>query len=116
MRLACGVASAFLDSLSFDPFSPLDDGLSSTEVGIGGCHVIKVLVIALMVVVFDERLDLGFKIAWQEVVLKQNTVLQSLVPPFDLALGLRMERRAAHMALAVSTPYSGVQRQIGTLW
>lgn len=41
----------------------LDDGLSSTEVGIGRRYIIKALMIAMMVVVFDERLDLVFYIA-----------------------------------------------------
>ena len=64
-----------LDGLSFGPFSLFDDGLSSTEVGIGRCNVVEALVVTLVVVVLDER--------------------------FDLALGLRMERCAAHTAHAV---------------
>ncbi len=36
--------------------------------------------IALMVVVFDERLDLRFQITGKEVVLQQDAVLQGLVP------------------------------------
>ena len=51
------------DSLSFDPFTLFDDGLCPAEVGVGGRYVVQALVIALMVVVFDERLDLGFKVA-----------------------------------------------------
>ena len=37
------------DSLSFDPFAFLDDGLSPAEVGISGCDVVEALVIVLMV-------------------------------------------------------------------
>ena len=44
----------------FDPFSLLDDGLRSTEVGICGRYVAQALVVALMVVMFDEGLDLRF--------------------------------------------------------
>ena len=38
------------------------------------------------------------KITGQEVVFEQHAVLQGLVPALDLALGLRVERRATHMA------------------
>jgi len=47
------------DGLSLDPFTLLDDGSRPAEVGIGGRHVGQALVIALVVVVLDERLDLG---------------------------------------------------------
>jgi len=45
------------------------DGLSASGIDVCGCEVFQALVIALMVVVADERSDLGFKITWQEVVL-----------------------------------------------
>jgi hypothetical protein len=51
------------DSLSFDPFALLDDGLRPAEVGVGGRDVVQALVIALMVVMLDERFDLLFKVA-----------------------------------------------------
>ena len=86
------------DGLSFDPFSLLDDGCGAAEVGVGGRHIVQALVVALVVVVLDEGLDLLLEIAGQEVVFKQDAVLQCLVPAFDLALGLGMERSAAHMA------------------
>ena len=86
------------DSLSFDPFALLDDGRSPAEVGICGRDVVQALVIALVVVMLDERLDLGLKVAGQEVVFQEDAVFQGLVPAFDLALGLRVHRGAAHMA------------------
>ena len=46
--------------------------------------------VTLMVVVLDEGLDLGLKVAGQEVVFQQDAVLEGLVPALDLALGLRM--------------------------
>ena len=46
--------------------------------------------IALVVVVIDEGFDLCFEITGQEVVFQQDAVLQGLMPPLDLALGLRM--------------------------
>ena len=51
------------DGFSFDPFALFDDGLSPAEVGISRCDVVEALVIALMVVMLDERFDLGFKVA-----------------------------------------------------
>ena len=86
------------DGLLFDPIALSDDGFGSSEVDIGRGHVVEALVVAPMVVVLDEGLDLSLKVARQEVVLQRNTVLQGLMPAFDLALRLRMERGATHMA------------------
>jgi hypothetical protein len=47
---------------SFDPFTLLDDGLYSAEICIRRHDVFQALVIALVVVVFDERFDLPFEI------------------------------------------------------
>jgi hypothetical protein len=57
-----------LDCLSFDPFALFDDGRGPTEVGVGRRDVAETLVIAAMIVMFDEGLDLVFEIARQEVV------------------------------------------------
>ena len=86
------------DGLSLDPFSLFDDGRGSAEVGVGGRYVVQALMIALVVVMLDEGLDLDFEISGQEVVFEQDAVLEGLVPAFDLALGLGMERSAANMA------------------
>ena len=78
-----------LDSLSFDPFPPFYDGAGPAEVGVGGRHVVQALVVALVVVVLDEGLDLGLEVSGQEVVFQEDAVLQGLVPALDLALRLR---------------------------
>jgi hypothetical protein len=52
-------------------------------------------VIAVMVVVLDEGGDLAFEIAGQVVVLKQDAILERLMPALDLALGLWVIRGAA---------------------
>ena len=83
------------DCLSLDPFSLQQDGLAAPEVDVGGGEIVEAFVIAPMVVALDEGCDLGLEIAWQEVVLQEDAVLQGLVPALDLALGLRMARRAA---------------------
>jgi hypothetical protein len=76
------------DGLSLDDFALFDDGWRPAEVGISGCHVLQALVIALVVVMLDEGLDLAFEVAGQEIVLQQDAVFQGLVPALDLALGL----------------------------
>ncbi len=58
----------------------------ASEVYVGGCNVAQALVVALVVVMIDKGLDLGFKIARHEVVSHQDAVLQNLMPPLDLAL------------------------------
>ena len=55
-----------LDGLSLDPFSPWDDGLGPAEVGIGGRHVVQALVVARVIVVLAEGLDLDLEIASQK--------------------------------------------------
>ena len=54
--------ASMLDGLAFDPFPVFDDGFGPAEVGIGGCHIVEALVVAPMIVVFDEGLDLAFEI------------------------------------------------------
>ena len=81
------------DGHSFDALSFGVDGFILAEVSVGGCHVAEAFVVALVVIVFDELLDLGFKIAGEEVVLEQNAVFESLMPALDFALGLRMVMR-----------------------
>jgi hypothetical protein len=77
------------DGFAFDPFSLFDDGFCSAEVGICGCDVFQALVIALVIVVFDERFDLRFQIAGEVIILQQDAVFQGLVPVLDLPLRLR---------------------------
>ena len=43
-----------------------------------------------MIVMIGERLNLRFQVGRKEVVLKQDAVLQGLVPSLDLALCLRV--------------------------
>ena len=98
--LAVLQASMF-DGLSLDPFSSLDDGCGSAEVSIGGRYIFQALVVAPLVIVLNERLDLLLEVPGQEVVLQEDAVLQGLVPALNLALCLGMEWSAAHMARAV---------------
>ena len=86
-----------LDSLSFDPFSLFQDGLSPSEVDIGRGQIIDALVIAVGVVVIHEGFNAGLKISGEEVVFQQDAV----VPSFNLALGLGVIRCAPDMAHAL---------------
>src|SRR5262252_4298481 len=99
-----GIAAVYqasvLDGLSFDPFSFQQDSLAAPEVDVGRGEVGDSLVVSQVVVVGDEGGDLGFEIAGQIVVLQQDAVLERLMPALDLALGLRVEGRAADMTHA----------------
>ena len=75
------------DGLPFDPFSLFEDDCGPSEVGVGGRHIFEALVVSLVVVMLDERFDLGLEVAGQELVLQQDAVLQGLVPTFDLFPG-----------------------------
>src|SRR6202047_491325 len=105
--------AAIGDCLSFDPFSLNQYGLTAAEVDVGWRQIADALVIAQVVVVSDEGLDLSFEIARQVIVFEQNTVLERLMPALDLALGHRMIRRATDVlhVLAVE-PFRQVRRDV----
>src|SRR3546814_7213460 len=86
------------DGLPFDPFALFDDGIGPAEVGVGGRHVVQALVVTSVVIMLDERFDLGLKVAGQEVIFEQDAILEGLMPALDLALSLGMHRSGAHMA------------------
>ena len=64
------------DGDGFDAGSLGEDGLGPAEVGVGGRHVVQALVISLVIVVLDERFDLAFEVAGQEVVFLADAVLR----------------------------------------
>ena len=84
-----------LQGLSLDAGSFGEDGGGPAEVDVGRRQIVQALMVAVMVVVFDKRLDLRLQIARQIVVLEEDAILQGLVPALDLALGLGMIWRAA---------------------
>ena len=101
--MLCGLAAVLqatvLDGLSFDPFSFKQDGLAASEVDIGRGEIGDALVVSQMIVMGDEVADLRFEIARHIIVLEQDAVLQRLMPAFDLALSLGMERGASDMVM-----------------
>lgn len=72
--------ASLFDGFAFDPLSLLDDGFCSAEVDISRCGVVQALVIALVIILFDERFDQRFWIAGEVMVLQQDAVLERLVP------------------------------------
>ena len=100
-RLLLMVQAAVLDGAFFDPVSPFDDGGVAPEVGIGGRYVAEAFMIALVVAMLDEGINLVFQVARQNVIFQQHAVLQGLVPTPDLALGLGMVRCATNMIHAL---------------
>jgi hypothetical protein len=72
--------AAMFDGYAFDAGALGEDGFVPAEVGVGWCHVAQAFMVSLVIIVLDERLDLGFEVAGQEVVFEQDAVLQGLVP------------------------------------
>lgn len=60
------------DGLSFDPFSLQQDSFAAPEEDVGRREVVEALMVTPVVIALDEGRDLGFEIAWQEVVLQQD--------------------------------------------
>src|SRR5271167_1425676 len=81
-----------LDAVSFG-----EDRLGSSKIDVSGREVVDALVIADVVIMLDEGVDLLLEIAGQIIVVEQNAVLQGLMPTLDLSLGLWMIRGAAYV-------------------
>jgi len=75
------------DCLSLDPFSFQQDGLTASGEDVSRRQVAQAFMVAPVIVVLDEGLDLGPEIARHIVVFQQDAVLQRLMPRLDLALG-----------------------------
>ena len=105
--------AAILDCLFLDLFPFSETAFVTSEVDVCRSDVVQALVIAVVVVVIDEDTDLLLQIAWQVVVFQENAVLHGLVPAFDLALRLRMERSATNVLhLLLLHPFSQFTRDV----
>ena len=101
------------DSCTLDAFSLGQDCLGPAEVDVGRGQIVDALMIADVVVVFDEGVNLPFEIAGQVVVVEQNAVLQGLMPALDLSLSLGMIRCPAHVLHALGLePLGQITRHI----
>ena len=52
-----------MEGLSFDPFSFQQDGVATAEVDVGWRQIADGLLVAVIVVVIDEGIDLGLEVA-----------------------------------------------------
>ena len=89
--------AAVCDGCTLDALALGKDCPGLPKIDVGGREVVDALVIAGVVVVLDEGVDLPFEISRRVVVVEQNAVLQGLVPALELSLGLGMIRCPAHV-------------------
>ena len=102
-----------LDGFAFDPFSFQQDGLTASEVDVGRGKIVDALVIAPVVVVRDERIDLGFEVTGQIIVLEQDAIFERLMPALDFPLRHRMIRRTPSVPHVLAfEPFSQVAGDI----
>ena len=85
------------DGFAFGPFSFQQDGVTAPKVDISRGEVAETFVISATIVMIDEGCDLCLKVLREVIVFQQDAVLERLVPPLDLALGLGMARLAVHL-------------------
>ena len=108
------LSASLIDGASLDVVTSFEDARSSSEVDVSRCEIAQAFMVTAMVVVIDERADLSLEIAGQIIILKQDAVLERLMPTLDLALRLRVAGRAAHVTdIAFVHPLSQVSRDIG---
>ena len=93
--------AAIGDGHALDPLAFGEDLGGASEVDVRRRHVVEALVVMGMVTVAGEGCELPFEFAGQVVVVQRDAVLERLVPALDLALGLRVIARTAHMAQAL---------------
>ena len=89
--------AAMLDGPALDAHALQQDGLPPAEIDISRGQIVQALVVAPVVILLDECLNIGLKCVWQIVIFQQDAVLHGLVPALDLSLRLRVSRRAADM-------------------
>ena len=75
-----GVDTSVLNGVAFDPFAVVQDGLSASEVDVGGCEISQAFVVSPEVIVLDEATDMCFEIAGQVIVFEQDAVLERGLP------------------------------------
>ena len=89
--------AAMLDGFALDAITLQQDGLSPAEIDVSRGQVVQAFMVALVIIVIDECLNICLKRARHVVVFQQDAVLHGLVPALDLTLRLGMGWRAADM-------------------
>ena len=54
--------SSEFDGVLFDPFAFKEDGLAASEVDVGRRQVLQALMVAAVIVVLDEAINVGFEV------------------------------------------------------
>lgn len=67
--------AALSDDFGFDPFPFQRDDVTGPDVDVNRCEIADALVIASVIVMFDEGLDLLLESAGQEIFLQEDAVL-----------------------------------------
>ena len=105
--------AAVCDCGTLDTSAFCEDGVRSAKVDVSGREVVDALMIADVIVVSDEGVDLLLEISRQIIVVEQNAVLQGLMPTLDLSLGLGMIRGAAYVLhVLVFEPLAQITRDV----
>jgi hypothetical protein len=76
--------ATLLDGCALDALTLQQNGLPPAEIDSRRGQVVQAFVIAPVVTLLDELVDLSLQRARQVVILQQNAVLRGLVPAFDL--------------------------------
>ena len=82
--------AAVCDGVPFGPLPLRQDGPAASNMDVGGGEVVQALVVAPVIAVLDEGLDVGLERTRQRVVFQQGPILQGLMPALVFALGLGM--------------------------
>ena len=82
--------AAVCDGVPFGPLPLRQDGPAPSNMDVGGGEVVQALVVAPVIAVLDEGLDVGLERTRQSVVFQQGPILQGLMPALVFALGLGM--------------------------
>lgn len=99
------------EGFSFDLLSLFQSGFVTAEVDICWRDVVQALVVALVIVVIDESLDLSLEITWQKVVFQQNAVLQGLMPPFHCPAVAACSDEYPYWSSGIFIPFPTVAQQ-----
>lgn len=63
-----------------------EDGFIPAEAGVRWRHIAQTFVVAMVIIVLNDRIDLCFEVAGQETVFQQGAVRQRLVPSLYLPI------------------------------
>ena len=89
-EIGMNVSPALFDGVSFDPFTLQQDGLAASEVDVGGCQVLQAFVVAPVIVVIDEAIDVREPRRLPRRLVGLSVRRRSRAPPCRHSRGLRL--------------------------